>query len=852
MSADSGRQGPTPDQLARWIAANPEEARLRLAKPRAERSLIEFVELMWPVLEPGRPFARGWAVEAICQVLEDVTNKKIKRAVIAVPPGMAKPVHEEELVLTHRGRIPLREVVEGDRVLTHRGRYRRVRAVHVQGVLPTVVVRTFAGRSVRAAPDHPFLTPRGWIAAGDLRPGDHLAAVAPQTYEQPALVSDEEARLIGYMIGDGCTQYHPGFTNADKEILDDFERCAAAVGIGTRRRTKTGATTSFVSLLGSKPWLQKHNLLGKSSYTKRIPAAVLDSSRSAIANCVGAYWSCDGTISFKHVGKKSSHTASACTVGEGLAHDLQHALLRLGLDARVRPRVAKLRTNRQGEVYRYFLVMLTSHDQVAKLHRMPGLCSRKSSVLDGSPRIRFDHELIEDEVTEVLPADPGPCRCLTVEEDASFCPSDLAAHNSLITNVFHPAWEWGPRNMPHLRHFSSSYSENLTLRDNGRCLKLIQSPQYQTLWGDRVKLDPKKTGERKFALLGTGWKLASSVTGTGTGERGDRVLLDDLLSAQEVSSDAALDTCLQYFTEVIPTRINDDDSAIIVIAQRLHERDPIGHILEHNLPYERLILPMRREEDHPFPSSPRYAGLDPRKPGELLFPERFSEERVRSDEEVMRSWGGEFAVASQMYQRPVPRAGGLFKRDSIRRVPLHEVPPGEDVRGWDLAGSKDGRAAWTVGLKLRRVRAERSVQYYVTDVRRGRWSPAQVRAQILQAAQDDGRACRQCLPQDPGQAGLAQRHDFAAMLDGYDFSISVESGSKEDRARPIAAQAESGNVFVVDAPWTALFLAEVGSFPGGSYKDQVDALSRSHAQLLRLVQASTGAGAEVVTPDDAE
>lgn len=419
---------------------------------------------------------------------------------------------------------------------------------------------------------------------------------------------------------------------------------------------------------------------------------------------------------------------------------------------------------------------------------------------------------------------------------------------SLLTNVFFPAWVWGPRNRPSARFFGSAYSENLTLRDNGKCLRLIESDVYKQLWGDRVQLDPRKTGERKFAIMGTGWKIASSVTGTGTGERGDFVILDDLLSAQEVASDAAIDTCLQYLTEVVPTRINDDRSCIILIMQRLHERDPAGHILSNDLNYDRLILPMEFEPDHPYLSRTKLGFTDPRtQPGDLLWPERFSRHYLDSDlKPMLRSWGGEFAVASQMQQRPAPRGGGMFKRDAFKIVSAVDVPPGEDVRGWDLAGSKDGRAAFTVGLKLRRAQQGTSTNYYVTDVRRGRWTPAEVREQIHQAAQDDGPRCLQDIPQDPGQAGLAQRHDFAALLDGFSFSMTTETGSKEDRARPIAAQVEAGTVHVVQAPWAAGFLYEASVFPAGAFKDQVDALSRAHARHLRRVTASPGGAAQVV------
>lgn len=93
---------------------------------------------------------------------------------------------------------------------------------------------------------------------------------------------------------------------------------------------------------------------------------------------------------------------------------------------------------------------------------------------------------------------------------------------SLLTNVFWPAWEWGPKRMPHLRYVAFSYTSSLTERDNRRFRDLLISPTYQRLWGDRFEL--RKIGEELVSNASTGWKLASSVGGVGTGERADRIL----------------------------------------------------------------------------------------------------------------------------------------------------------------------------------------------------------------------------------------------------------------------------------------------------------------------------------------
>ena len=63
---------------------------LAKAKRRCELHLIDFVELMWPILDPGQPFVRTWVQEAICAHLEAITAGKITKLLINVPPGFTK------------------------------------------------------------------------------------------------------------------------------------------------------------------------------------------------------------------------------------------------------------------------------------------------------------------------------------------------------------------------------------------------------------------------------------------------------------------------------------------------------------------------------------------------------------------------------------------------------------------------------------------------------------------------------------------------------------------------------------------------------------------------------------------
>jgi predicted phage terminase large subunit-like protein len=222
---------------------------------------------------------------------------------------------------------------------------------------------------------------------------------------------------------------------------------------------------------------------------------------------------------------------------------------------------------------------------------------------------------------------------------------------------------------------------------------------------------------------------------------------------------------------------------------------------------------------------------DPRtEEGELLFPARFPAEVVQRDKVPL----GQYGVAGQFQQRPAPRDGGLFKRSWFGE-PVLAAPAGTRwVRHWDLAASKKrgsgvGQAA-TAGVKLGQAP---DGAFYVGHVLRLQDEGHEVRKAIRSTAAADGVQVEVSLPQDPGQAGKVQASDLVAMLAGYVVHAEPETGDKITRAEPIAAQAAAGNLRLVKGDWNEAFLDELGNFPSGSHKDQVDALSGAFGRLLK-------------------
>jgi len=409
------------------------------------------------------------------------------------------------------------------------------------------------------------------------------------------------------------------------------------------------------------------------------------------------------------------------------------------------------------------------------------------------------------------------------------CPPGLM--KSLLHSVFWPAYEWGPADLPHMRYLTSSYSQDNVMRDNTKMRRLVESEWYQSLW-PTVRMSADQNAKGKFENTASGGREGRPFASM-TGGRGDRVIIDDPHSTETAESEVERRNAVRIFRESISDRLNDlDRSAIVVIMQRLHSDDVAGTILKLGLPYAHLCLPM--EFEGPTNKKTIIGFSDPRShQGELLLPERFSREAV----EALKKVKGEYGYAGQYQQRPTPREGGLFKRHwfegKIRRV----APPGTVwVRHWDLASTKSTTAARTAGVKLGRAP---DGSYWVASSVIAQEEGNEVRKLIKATAELDGKSVQISLPQDPGQAGKVQAKDMVAMLAGFIARAEPETGDKVTRAEPFSVQCEAGNVYLVEGEWNESYLDELCLFPGGSFKDQVDATSGAFGRLVTGAKGST-------------
>ncbi len=406
---------------------------------------------------------------------------------------------------------------------------------------------------------------------------------------------------------------------------------------------------------------------------------------------------------------------------------------------------------------------------------------------------------------------------------------------SMLTGVLFPAWEWGPKGLAGMRFLSTAHKQDLAVRDNLKCRRLIQSDWYRERWP--ITLVGDQNAKTKFENDKTGFREAMAFIST-TGSRGDRVILDDPLSVDDANSEAALAAAESTFREALPTRVNNDQSAIIVIMQRLNEKDTSGIILKEALGYTHLCLPMEFE---PHRRCKTHIGFsDPREvEGELLFPERFSAETVRELKKTL----GEYATAGQLQQRPAPAGGGILKTKHFQLWPYDRDLPVFDYivqsvdpaytekttndpsafQTWGVFTHGDKRGAFLLDcwadhlafpdLRQKLVDEWHSV-YGKTSTRKGKKADLlliEAKASGLSIIQDLRRANLPATPYNPGTADKVNRaHQVAPILE-LDCLWIPES--QREPGRPIT--------------WARKFIEEVQAFPNGEHDDQVDAFTQA-------------------------
>jgi replicative DNA helicase len=293
-------------------------------------------------------------------------------------------------------RVPIRDLVGRTNACvwaldtqTWRLRPAPIQRAFCAGTKPVYRLTTRLGRLIRATANHQFLAFDGWKRLDKLTSGDRIALPREIMCAGHQTMTNAELALLGHLLGDGCTlpRHVIQYTTKDRDLADSVASLASEVfgaDVEPRVSPERGwfqvyltSTRHHTHGIGSavSDWLKELGAWGARSWEKRIPDRVFEQPAEQLGIFLRHLWATDGCI---HVSTKNPiPRVYYATSSRGLALDVQSALLRLGINARVS------RVSQKGKGRDQFPVQLSGKpDLIAFAERVGAVGVRKSAGLE--------------------------------------------------------------------------------------------------------------------------------------------------------------------------------------------------------------------------------------------------------------------------------------------------------------------------------------------------------------------------------------------------------------------------------------------------------------------------------------
>ena len=382
---------------------------------------------------------------------------------------------------------------------------------------------------------------------------------------------------------------------------------------------------------------------------------------------------------------------------------------------------------------------------------------------------------------------------------------------SMLVSEFFPAWYLG-RNPSH-SVIASSYALELA-EDFGRKVRnQLRDPLWNRVF-PQASLDTSSASSTKISTNAGGNYYAVGVGGATTGRGAHLLLIDDPVKGREdADSERIRRKVKDWYRSVAYTRLMKG-GAVIVVLTRWHEDDLAGWALAEQAHegWEVLSLPALAEEQD----------ILGRNPGEALWPEFFSVERL----ETIRQTVGPREWISLYQQRPAPEEGAYFQRSWFKFY--DELP--ERLRFYGASDyavtAEDGDYTVHIGAGV-----SESDDLYIVDMWRGQTDALDWVENLLMLL----RAYKpQIWAEEGGVKRLLEERIFTTLRKQF-----ASAADKPSRARSLQARMQMGKVFFPSptrCPWMADLIAEFLTFPQGKHDDQVDAASLL-CRMLDVMQA---------------
>lgn len=436
------------------------------------------------------------------------------------------------------------------------------------------------------------------------------------------------------------------------------------------------------------------------------------------------------------------------------------------------------------------------------------------------------HRAIGDTLDRVL---NGQITRLIITLPPGYTKTEAAVVN-FIAKGFH-------RN-PKSRFIHATFSDDLARENSDKVLGLVALDGYQAVQEVAVRVDSK--AKDRWKTTAGGGMLAKAAGGPITGFRAgymDRTIftgalvIDDPLKPDDAFSPTKRKTVNQRATNTFRSRLAHDDVPIIVIMQRLHSDDFVGHLLTGGTgeKWHHLNLPVLIDNSEPYPVEWTHGlPIQHNLPNGPLWREKHDAAEI----EVLKA--DAYTFASQYMQRPVSIEGALFNMEGFKW--WSDLPAMEYYSIYADTAQKTGERNDFSVIQLWG-KAESGI--YLVDQVRGKWEAPQLETTALAFwEKHKGKYIRGFNVEDKASGtGLIQ----SLRRSNIPIIGIPRDRDKYTRGLDAAPWVATGMVHLpANEEWTVALRAELQMFDGlgTGWDDQVDPLMDAIADML----AGNGAG----------
>jgi predicted phage terminase large subunit-like protein len=364
---------------------------------------------------------------------------------------------------------------------------------------------------------------------------------------------------------------------------------------------------------------------------------------------------------------------------------------------------------------------------------------------------------------------------------------------------------WSLARNPQSKFIHLSYSDSLALDNSSQTKEYIESDAFQNLWQMKLKKDAQSKSKWFNDWGGGVYATASggAITGFGAGvteskEFSGAIIIDDPLKPDDAFSEVKRKAVNERFNNTIRSRVNDRDTPIIVIMQRLHEDDMSGFLLNGGSgeDWTHLCLPALNQNNEPL----------------------WSDKHTFDELEAIRQ-GSRYTFAGQYMQTPSPDEGGEWKKNWFEIINKQSIPPIKWNMYIDGAYTKDN-ANDPTGIQIAGKYNNdyiilTSIDKYLEMPELLKFIPEFIKAVAVQISmiyvepKASGKSIAQLIKQQTKLNIAEIKSDFVQM-------------SKIERARSVSPFIESGRVKLIEGSWNEHYLQQIAMFPNGKHDEHID------------------------------